>query len=120
MVYKILLMIAVFFNISAQLFLKSAMRGYNIFGSDAGILTKILPIFQKHFFWLSLFFYGMGFMFYSITLSKLELSKAYPVSSVSAIVIIAVISVIFLKESMSLPKVIGLALCISGIFLIFQ
>ena len=120
MLYKILLGIGVLFNITAQLFLKSTMRGYDIFNRDVGVLRKVLAIFQKPFFWLSLMFYGAGFLFYSITLSKLELSKAYPVSSVAAIVMIVMISIAFFKESLDLLKVIGLILCISGIFLIFR
>lgn len=120
MLYKILLGIGVLFNITAQLFLKSTMRGYDIFKGDVSVFRKVLAIFQKPFFWLSLMFYGAGFLFYSITLSKLELSKAYPVSSVAAIVMIVMISIAFFKESLDLLKVIGLILCISGIFLIFR
>lgn len=120
MLYKILLFVGVLFNIAAQLFLKSAMRGYDIFAGNNGLVSNVLVIFLKPFFWLSLLCYGAGFLFYSITLSKVELSKAYPVASVAAILIIVLVSIFFLKESFDWKKGLGLGFCISGILLIFR
>ena len=120
MIYKIILLVAVSFNIIAQLCLKSAMRGYNIFSGNMGFIAKLIDIIRRPLFLLSLLFYGAGFFLYSIILSKLELSKAYPIASLAAIVAIAFISVVFLRESMSITKGVGLVLCITGIVLLFQ
>jgi len=120
MLYKILLGLGVISNVGAQLFLKSTMRGYDIFTGDGGVLKGVLGIFSKPFFWLSVALYGVGFLFYTIALSKLELSKAYPVSSAAAIVMIVVISLFFFKEILDPMKVVGLALLLSGIFLVLR
>jgi multidrug transporter EmrE-like cation transporter len=120
MLYKVVLGLGVLFNVAAQVLLRSTMRGYEVFGGDGALAARIVAILRKPFFWLSLMCYGVGFLMYTVALSKLELSKAYPVSSVAAIVIIATISILFLKETVDIRKAAGLALCVAGIFLILR
>ena len=120
MLYKLLLGLGVVANVGAQLFLKTAMRGDDLLAGQGGILRRVSGIFGKPFFWLSLALYGMGFLFYTIALSKLELSKAYPVSSAAAVVLIAVVSTLFFKESLEIIKLVGLAFLICGIFLVLR
>ncbi len=119
MLYKLLLGMGVLANVVAQLLLKSTMRGYELFGSG-GLLRGLLGIFAKPLFWLSMACYGLGFMFYTVALTRLELSKAYPVSSAAAIVMIAAVSFVFLQESLEASKLVGLALLIAGIFLVLR
>ncbi len=119
MLYKLLLGMGVVANVVAQLLLKSTMRGYDVFGSG-GLSKGVLGIFAKPLFWLSLACYGLGFMFYTVALSRLELSKAYPVSSAAAVVMIAAISLLFFRESPDASKLVGLALLIAGIFLVLR
>jgi multidrug transporter EmrE-like cation transporter len=120
MLYKLLLGLGVVANVGAQLFLKSAMRGDDLLAGQAGVLRRVAGIFGKPFFWLSLALYGMGFLFYSLALSKLELGKAYPVSSAAAIVLITAVSLFFFKESLDILKIVGLALLVAGIFLVLR
>jgi spermidine export protein MdtJ len=79
----------------------------------------VATVFQP-FFLLSILAYGIGFGLYAISLSKLELSRAYPVSSIAAIVLITVLSMLLFNESLSVIKIIGLAVCIVGIILVFM
>jgi multidrug transporter EmrE-like cation transporter len=119
MLYTILLGMGVLANVVAQLLLKSTMRGYEIFGSG-GALKGVLGIFGKPLFWLSMACYGVGFMFYAVALSKVELSKAYPVSSAAAVILIAAVSLLFFRESLDAVKLVGLALLVAGIFLVLR
>jgi small multidrug resistance pump len=118
MLYMLLLGLGVLANVVAQFLLKSTMRGYDVFGS--GLLRGVLGIFAKPFFWLSIACYGLGFLFYTVALTKLELSKAYPVSSAAAVVLLVAVSVVFLKESLNPLKLVGLVLCVLGIFLVLR
>jgi multidrug transporter EmrE-like cation transporter len=118
--YKILLGVGIFFNVIAQLLLKHAMTGYDLLKGQKGIFLRLLDIFSIPFLWVSLFCYGIGFLLYSISLSKLELSKAYPLASVGAIIIISTISIFLFKEDISVIKIVGLILCIIGIIFIFK
>ena len=120
MLYKLLLGLGVLANVGAQLFLKSTVRGRELIAGERGALGGILGILGKPFFWLSLALYGVGFLSYTFALSKLELSKAFPVSSAAAIVLITAVSFLFFKESLDALKLVGLVLLVSGIFLVLR
>ncbi len=120
MLYKLLLGLGVLANVGAQLFLKSTVRGQELLAAERGGLRGVLGLLARPFFWLALALYAVGFLSYTIALSRLELSKAYPVSSAAAIVIIAGVSFLFFKESLDALKVAGLALLVAGIFLVLR
>lgn len=120
MLYKIVLGLGVLANVGAQMVLKSAVGGQDMLSGGTGMLQRMLGMFGRPFFWLSVALYGLGFLFYTVALSKLELSKAYPVSSAAAIVLIVALSISIFKESLDVPKTVGLILCVAGIFLVLR
>ena len=120
MFYKILLFLGVLCNIIAQLFLKKGMKQIGLIEINQSIFEKIKFMFLNLNYLCGIFFYGIGFLVYSIVLSKIELSKAYPVASVAAIILISIISIIFLKEEFTIYKISGTLFCIAGIFLILK
>ncbi len=71
-------------------------------------------------FWVALLSYGASFVLYLIVLSKLELSKAYPISSIAGIILIVAISIITFHEPLTFSKVLGIGLGIIGILLLFK
>lgn len=117
-IYYLLFFVGVLANIIAQILLKTGANSQNHMGS-IDILSKLKFMALNPFLLGALFFYAISFITYSIVLAKIELSKAYPIASVLAIVAVTIISVIFWHESTGLLKITGLILCIIGIFLIF-
>ncbi len=120
MIYKILLLIAIGINVIAQILLKTSLQGLDFIESGLTVQSKIKSVIINPFFWGAVFLYGTGFIMYSIVLSKLELSRIYTVSSVATILLIFIISIIFVHESITLPKIAGLAFCLAGIILILK
>ncbi len=120
MFYKILLFIGVGCNVIAQFSLKIGMKQIGLVEINSSIISKLKTMLFNLFFIGGILFYGLGFLLYSIVLSKIELGKAYSVASVSAIVLIFIISVIFLSETVNMMKLIGVILCVIGIFFIFK
>lgn len=120
MVYYVLMFVGIGFNVVAQLMLKTASKGLQVLNSSHELLQKIIFLIYNPYFWGALICYGIGFVVYSIVLSHMEISKAYPVSSVSAIILIYLTSIMFLHESTGPSKTAGLALCILGIMLILK
>lgn len=108
--YYILLTISIVLNVTAQVFLKLNGRTPVSF---PGMLWQ-------PFFWLALLTYGASFIAYSIVLSKLELSRVYPIASLSLIVMVLIISALFLGESLTTLKVVGAALSVISIFLLLK
>ncbi|MFA5926667.1 MAG: SMR family transporter [Patescibacteria group bacterium] len=117
MVYVALLFVAVVLNVVAQLLLKLTAKDFSL---PLPASQKITVILSHPSFWGALLAYGISFILYFLVLSKLEVGRAYPISSVSAIILIAVISVFFLGESISAGKIIGIVLASIGVFLIFK
>jgi multidrug transporter EmrE-like cation transporter len=116
---KVTLFAGVAFNVAAQCLLKVGMKAVGpIDGTD--LLSKIGTMVSNGFVILGIVLYGIGFFLYSIVLSRMELSVAYPVASVSAIILISVISFFLFKEAMNPVKILGMALCVAGIFFVFK
>jgi small multidrug resistance pump len=117
MFYNIVLIVAVLFNVAAQFLLKVGMKKISLHGN---YLTFGKEMFLNYFFWISLVCYGIGFIFYATVLSKMDLSKAYPISCIIAVILTVLVSVIFINETLTTSKLIGVILCIVGVFIIFK
>lgn len=120
MKYNILLFAGVVFNVVAQILLKKGMRGTQVVEAGSSFMEKISIFLFNPYFWAAVISYGFGFIVYSIVLSKMELNKAYPISSVSIIILILIFSILFLNETITLNKVAGILLCVAGIIVIFR
>lgn len=115
----ILLAIAIVFNVAAQLLLRYGMKDLVLTTAD-GILNYMKTLVLNPLLWGSLLCYGLGFILYAAVLSKMEVSKAYPVASAGAILLTVIFSIIFIGESFSYTKIIGAIVCIAGIFLLLR
>jgi multidrug transporter EmrE-like cation transporter len=114
-----LILTGVGLNAAAQLLLKVATRGLAHFAdfnastlwSAAWILARSVP------FWAGMLCYGTSVCVWLAALSKAPVSTAYPMLSLGYIVVTAV-SVVWLGETLSLPKVLGIALICAGVVLV--
>jgi len=70
------------------------------------------------FFGLGGLSFGISLIFYTVALEKINLSVAFPLSLGIGTVLTTVLAVVFLKETLSFPFVIGLTLIVGGAFLI--
>ena len=115
MIYKALLIAGVVANVIAQLLLKTGMRGLDVLYATVPVHEKIRMVAANPYVWGGVVFYGIGFLLYSIVLSRIELSKAYPVASVASIILVTVISIVLLTETINIQKIVGLLFAIIGI-----
>lgn len=115
MFHWILLFTSVILGICGQLFMK---KGMTIVGTIS--LSSILDVFKAFFnpFVFSGFvFYGISAVLWLVVISKLPLSKAYPILS-SGYIIVVFASYFLFKEDITLPKIIGVLLIATGVILI--
>jgi multidrug transporter EmrE-like cation transporter len=114
-----LILTGVGLNAAAQLLLKSATRplsAFTMFNSDTlvrsvGVLAFSVP------FWAGMMCYAASVCVWIAALSKAPVSVAYPMLSLGYVVVAAV-SALWLGESLSLPKVLGIALICAGVLLV--
>lgn len=98
----------------AQYFLKVGVSGLN---SDRLSSSIMGTIFSNIYFWLGCASYGLSLLFWLYVLSKMELSKAYPMVSLGY-VFAMILGYVFLHESINFAKIVGICLIIAGVIFI--
>jgi multidrug transporter EmrE-like cation transporter len=118
--YKVLLFAGVVCNVFAQLLLKQGMKMFDPQRIGESSFVHALATIKSPFVIGALVCYGAGFAIYSLVISRMELSRAYPVASVAAILLLSAVSMAFMNEAVSATKVAGLAFCVTGILLVLS
>jgi multidrug transporter EmrE-like cation transporter len=114
-----LILTGVGLNAAAQLLLKVAARPLAHF-SDFGIQTLFnssMILIKSLPFWLGMFCYGTSVCVWLAALAKAPVSTAYPMLSLGYIVV-AGVSVLWLGETLSPAKVLGIAFICVGVVLV--
>jgi len=115
----LLILTGVCLNAAAQLLLKVATRPLaqlSDFGFDT-LRYSILSLGTSLPFWAGMFCYGTSVCVWLAALSKAPVSTAYPMLSLGYIVVAAV-SVLWLGETLTPAKVMGIALICVGVVLV--
>lgn len=84
------------------------------FAESAGLLQKSLGLLLSPFVLSGLAFYGVGTVLWLFALRRMDLSLAYPFVAMS-FVMVAASGVLFLGETLTVTRVLGMALIISGL-----
>lgn len=84
-----------------------------------GLIKFLLTAFTSPFILSGIFLYGLSAILWVIILSKIDLSVAYPSLSLGYILILLV-SALFLGESVSAIRFLGVFLIVAGIVFIFR
>jgi multidrug transporter EmrE-like cation transporter len=114
-----LILTGVGLNAAAQLLLKVATRPLAHFSqfSAATLAGSVMILFKSLPFWAGMVCYAASVCVWLAALSKAPVSTAYPMLSLGYVVVAAV-SVMWLGESMSPAKVLGIALICAGVVLV--
>jgi multidrug transporter EmrE-like cation transporter len=115
----ILILAGVGLNAAAQLLLKVATRPLAHF-TEFGLETlrySMVSLGTSVPFWAGMLCYGTSVCVWLAALSKAPVSTAYPMLSLGYVVVTAV-SVLWLGETLSAPKVLGIALICAGVVLV--
>src|ERR1700743_1647060 len=115
----LLILTGVGLNAAAQLLLKVATKSLSHFSEfNADILSSsVVILFKSPSFWAGMLCYGASLCVWIAALSKAPVSTAYPMLSLGYVVVAAV-SVTWLGEILTVPKVLGIALICVGVVLV--
>jgi multidrug transporter EmrE-like cation transporter len=112
----VLIVIETILAVSAQLLLRhGAMR----LQGQALTLEFLFEPLRNFPILAGLVLHGMSFYLYIYILSRLRLNILYPVATGASLVLITILSVVLLKEAISLPQAIGIVTIMVGIVLVF-
>jgi len=115
----LLILTGVGLNAAAQLLLKVATRPlahFSEFNVDT-LSSSVFILFKSLPFWTGMVCYAASVCVWLAALSKAPVSTAYPMLSLGYVVVAAV-SVLWLGETMSPAKVMGIALICVGVVLV--
>jgi len=114
----ILILMAVLCASCGQLFLKRGMMQVgDITLRFRGIIPLSIKVFSSPLVWIGLISYGIGALLWLVVLSKTELSYAYPMVSISYIIVILG-SIMLFNEDVSLLRWIGVILVCIGVCIV--
>ncbi len=119
--YQIAFLVLAIASLNAIVFtlLKKGAVGFDKTTFSLGNIMTLLPqIFFNIYILSSLALLGISFVVWLFLLSKNQVSKIYPITIGMNFVLLFIIARIFLKESLSLLQIIGVAVILIGIFLI--
>lgn len=112
----LLLIMAMIFNILAQIMLK---HGLNISNLDGIGIQSIFKLSTSPYIWTGAFMYGISFLFYILALSKGELGRISPVSQAFTTLGIVAVSILIFHEPITMFKIFGILLLVAGTIIIF-
>lgn len=111
----ILLAVAFSLNAAANILLKlGSLKGLAYQGMTVGQIIS-----HNALALLGLILFGLNAVFYFLALKSVPLSIAYPIMIIMSLLIISAYSTISLKEQLGVFQLVGYALIVAGIALIF-
>lgn len=107
----LVLIISLLSNALANIFIKAGMRSYT-----GGINLSFISYMIRNFnIIIGLLLFGLAFIGYSFTLSRLQLSMAYPIMTGVGFLIVSIFSVALFNEPFDLLKILGIIFIFIGI-----
>lgn len=105
-------------NAAAQLLLKKGALtlGGTLSGGEP-LLVKFARIVTNPFVVASVLLLGAGMLLWLKVISKVELSRAYPVNIALTVIITTIVSILLFNESATWEKFAGIALILLGIWI---
>lgn len=114
-----LLLTSVFFNVTANILLKTGVKSFGgISGQKAKLVEELTKAALSPFIISGLVLYGLSFIIWLRVLSFNDLSRAYPIFATIVFLLTTLGSAIFLKENVSLVRVVGIAIMLIGIYIV--
>lgn len=87
--------------------------------TPATLLPDLIRILRIPEFWMALLLFGASSLIWVKVLSRSELTRAYPLGSLSY-VLVYLLSAILLNEALTVQKVVGGLVIMAGIYIIQQ
>ena len=111
----VFILIAALANASTNVLLKV---GLSKVPTTPNILALALTLLKSPFLWVGGVFFVIALLSYTMALQRINLSIAYPLLVSTLALTLITVSTIFLNETLTVVKVVGITLLISGVWLI--
>ncbi|MDP3995692.1 MAG: SMR family transporter [bacterium] len=117
----LLMLITILTTVLAQICFKRGMIDFGSLDFSLPNVIFLVPrIFQNLWLLIGIFLFGVSFLFWLFIISKLQINIAYPVVLSTEVALVTVISYFLFKEYLSPIQVLGIAVIVTGIFLLLK
>ena len=113
----VFLLVALVLNASANILMKLGASELATL-QGLGIGQAVLRLLTNYYLVFGLIFFALNVMFYVVALSKINLSVAYPIMTTGGFLLISIFSIFYLRESLTILQIVGIALMAIGITLV--
>ncbi|MDD2485285.1 MAG: EamA family transporter [bacterium] len=110
------IVISVLLGALGQVFIKSGVMRADV-ASDSLVTTRLIKIFMMPYVWAGLGLYIVSTLIWLLVLSRVELSFAYPLISLSYVAVLLISWLVF-KEHVSMVRWAGVCIICLGVALI--
>lgn len=114
------LLAAIVLNAGANIMIKAAMRKTPIILEHGALLQTIIQVLKNPLLITGVGLFGLALAAYSIVLSKINLSIAYPIMTGAGFLLVFLASAAFFKESIAPVHVIGAGLILAGVWILVK
>ena len=111
----IILILAIIFNASANILIKAGMVRVQ---ETTGIIQFVGQALKQPFLIAGVFSFALALVCYSMVLTRLNLSVAYPIMTSMGLILVVLASYFFFKETITLVQIAGFLLIIGGIWMV--
>ncbi len=109
---------SVFINVVAQILLKLGMRSIGFFEFSVSNIVPIgLRVAMNPYIIFGVFCYVLSLAVWLMVLSRVEVSYAYPITSLGYI-FTAIMGSYFMGENISLTRIAGILVIIAGVYIV--
>jgi multidrug transporter EmrE-like cation transporter len=112
------LAVSILLNTAALIAIRAAVGRLDT-GAPSLSIDLLWKVLSDIWFWAGGLSFVAGMYFWIISLKTIDLSLAYPASSISY-VLIAVVSYYFFNEPITIARITGMVLVIGGVVLLFE
>lgn len=112
---SLVLIVALVMNALANVFVKLSATSSK-YGEN--FTSFMFSAVKNIYVWIGLVCFGIAFVLYAFSLTKLKLSVAYPIMTSAGFVIVSLFSHFLFKEDLTMLKIVGMVVIAVGIWLI--
>ena len=109
----------VIFNSFASVLIKHAVSDTLSNSSGLGF-SKMVRLVISPSFLVGLVLFGLSLLAYSLTLQRMKLNVAYPLTVTLCVILVTIISKVDLKEPLTAHQIFGTLVVVSGVWLIVR
>ncbi|MCL6611478.1 MAG: hypothetical protein K6T66_08065 [Peptococcaceae bacterium] len=114
----LVLLLAIVFNSGANIMIKAAMRKSPIIPEQGAVLQAFAQAAKNPFLIGGVVLFGLALAAYSVVLSRINLSVAYPVMTGAGFLLVFLFSGLYFREGITAAHILGSALILAGVWIL--